>query len=503
MTFDVIVVGAGSAGAVVARRVLDAGLSVLVLEAGGRDANPAIHDPARVFELWHTDEDWDYRTVPQAGAAGRSLHLPRGRVLGGSHALNGMINVRGTRHDYDRWAAEGAAGWSWDDVLPFFRRLETHDRGASEVHGGEGPVHVSTGYPLSPVHAAIIDGAQECGIKLNSDPNGGDNEGVSKMELTLRDGARLTSWTAYVGPVLGNRRLSVATGAQVHRLVLEGDRVVGVDYVDAGGVARRARAERQVVLSAGALGTPALLLRSGIGPAQQLRAAGVDVRLDLPGVGANLQDHLLCPVPYGADRDVPPPAPGVPWAQSHWFAKSDPSLPVCDTQPINWNLPLYPEGTSGPANGFTLMGGLIQPFSRGSLSLAPDGDVLVDVGALSDDRDLLALEFSVRQVREVGRSAALAAFGAREVQPGPRGDDPAALREHVRRTVGSYHHQVGTAKMGVDAASVVDPRLALHGLSGLRVVDASVMPTIPAGNTNTPTIMIGERGAHFLLQEVG
>ncbi|NEM91069.1 GMC family oxidoreductase [Galbitalea soli] len=498
---EVIVVGAGSAGSVIARRLVDAGKRVLLLEAGGSDENPVIQDPARLGEIWHSSDDWDYFTVPQRHAADRRLHLPRGRVLGGSHSLNAMIYVRCAPQDYDHWESLGNTGWGWKDVLPVFKKIENYDGPPSDLRGTGGLLDVTVDYPLNPIQQSIIDAAVESGIPENPDYNGEELDGVARQQLTIRDGERLSTWRAYAAPILDSPLFTVVTGAWVHRLLLDGTRVIGVEYERAGEVIK-IEAD-QVVLTAGAIDSPRVLLRSGIGPATELARLGIDVVADLPGVGENLHDHLLSPVIFSTDREIEPPIPGTGITQSHLFWRSAPELEVPDTQPIHFSVPMYEDWMEGPAWGFTLMGGIITPASRGRLTLAgpePRAGVLIDLNALAEEADLLALEASVRQVRAIGTAPALAeGWGAREIYPGPEVDDDASLRDYVRRTVITYHHQVGTCKMGVDELAVVDPRLRVYGVTGLMVADASIMPRVTSGNTNAPTIMIGEKAAEFFL----
>jgi choline dehydrogenase len=473
---DVIVVGAGSAGSVVARRLVDAGAAVTLLEAGGPDVNPAIHDPARAGELWHGPEDWDHYTVPQPHAAGRRLHLPRGKVLGGSHALNAMIWVRGAPADYDGW---GLPGWTWSDVTPVFERIE------------KDLLEVVPNSPLHPIQQSIVDACLSVGLPVNPDYNSGELDGVSVQQITLRNGRRFNTWHAYGSPVAS--RMTVHTGVVVHRLRFSGSRVTGV-VASLDGQVRELPADL-VVLAAGALASPAILLRSGVGPADELAALDVDVVADLPGVGRNLHDHLLAPVIFATDRDVSP-SPGRSVTQVHWFWRSRPGLPVPDTQPICFSVPMYEPWMSGPPTGFSLMAGMVTPASRGSLRLAPDGSVLIDLAALSSPADFESLVASVEQCSAVGRAPALASqWGARQLYPAPADD----VREYVRRTAITYHHQVGTCRMGTDASSVVDPKLSVHGLEGLRVADASVLPRVTTGNTNAPAVLVGEQAAKFIL----
>ncbi|MEJ6548893.1 GMC family oxidoreductase N-terminal domain-containing protein [Corynebacterium sp. USCH3] len=495
-----IVVGAGSAGCVVARRLIDAGEKVTVVEAGGYDENPLIETVWSSVMLWHGPEDWDFQTVPQEHCGGRRLHLPRGKVTGGSHALNGTIWCRGSREDYDTWAYLGCPGWSWDDVLPTFRRIENFDGGGSALRGEDGLLDVSQGYTVNPIQESILSAGTEIGLPLDEDYNDGAPDGISRMQLNVRDGKRFTTWRAYLKPVLGHENLTVVTGAEVDRLVIEAGAVTGIEYIRDG--RRHTLHAGETILATGALGSPAILLRSGIGPADELLSAGVQPVVDLPGVGKNLQDHLLVPVVFTTSTPVPPPSTGV--AETHHFWRSRPDLAVPDTQPIHFSIPMYLDDMTGPENGFSLVAGLVRPQARGSVTLSgPDvsDELLIDLAALDNDVDVSALVASVRQCRRMGRAPSLAEWGAQEMYPGNDvGDDDDALEKYVRAHVGTYHHQVGTCRMGVDAGSVVDPRtLAVRGVTGLRVADASVMPLVTTGNTNAAAVLVGERAAGFIV----
>ncbi|GAB3272022.1 GMC family oxidoreductase N-terminal domain-containing protein [Arthrobacter pigmenti] len=503
---DCIVVGAGSAGNVIARRLLDAGKRVAVLEAGDDDTNPNIEHLFDLGALWHSPQDWDYQTTEQQGCSGRSLHLPRGKVMGGSHALNASIWVRGAKQDYDTWAYLGCPGWSWDDVLPVFKAIENYDGGASETRGAEGLLDVAQGFPRNPVQEAMLEGAVESGHKLNEDYNSGDVEGVSRMQLNVRDGKRFNTWHAYLKPEVANPNLTLLTGAHVRRLLVEDGTVTGVEF-EHEGETKTLRAP-ETVLCAGAINSAELLLRSGIGPAGELKDAGVQPVHNLPGVGKNLQDHLLAPVIFATGSNTPVPAPEVAPAEVHLFAKSRPDVAVPDTQPIFFSVPMYSQGyaggeMTGPENGFSMLGGLVRPQSRGEITLsgpAAEDPIRIDLGALTEKADVDALVASVRQCRGIGRSSALAAWEPEELYPGSDvSDRDEDLGQYVRDSVVTYHHQAGTCRMGQDADAVVDPRtLKVRGLDGVRIADASVMPLVPTGNTNAPTIMIAERAAALL-----
>lgn len=502
---SVIIVGAGSAGSVVARRLADAGARVTVFEAGGEDTNPAIHDLSRMGELWHSKDDWDYHTVPMPGAAGKPMHLPRGKVLGGSHALNATIWVRGAAQDFDDWAKDCGEQWAWKNVLPIYKQIEDFSGGASDLHGTGGPVPVDNDYELDEIHQSIIDAAVQSGIEFNPDYNGEQLDGVSKEQINVVDGERINTWKAYLKPV--RERIEIITDAQVHSVILESGAAVGVRYrID--GQFHELRAD-EVVLSAGALGSPQILLRSGIGPAAELQAVGVNPLHELEQVGKNLHDHLLAPViAKTAARAIPAPRAGVSVSQSHMFTRSREGLDRPDTQPIFFAVPMYSPGMQ-PVEGtaFTLHSGIITPHSRGEITLSGPGlddPAKIDLNALDDPRDLQAFLVSMKQCREMVKQDALAGtWGAEEVYPGGEVSTDQQLEDYIRNNVVTYHHQVGTCRMGADAQAVVDPQLRVRGLESLRVIDASIMPKITTGNTNAPAILIGELGAKFLVSDLG
>jgi choline dehydrogenase len=498
-TSDYIVIGAGSAGSVVTRRLLDAGHSVHVLEAGSADTDPNIHSPQGWPLLLTGANDWAVMTMPQKHANNRTLYWPRGKVLGGSSSLNGMIYIRGHRTDYDAWAANGAEGWSWDEVLPLFKRSEDHVDGATDFHGQGGPLHVEKIVDRHPAAQAFVDAAKALGHHETEDFNGGRMTGVGFNHTTTREGRRASAWQSFVAPVLDHPRLTVTTGALVSRVVMEGGRAVAVEY-EAGGVRHRAEAESEIILSAGAIGSPKVLLLSGIGPRDQLQQLGIVPVADLPGVGENLHDHLLAGNLYEARQPLAAGRHNL--LESQLYAHSnqtDEEAP--DLQPLFLHLPYPTDGGPAPEHGYTIAPGIVRPRSRGRLRLAsadPGAASLVDPNILADEYDVEALVDAVELCREIGKQDAFAPFRKAEFTPGNvSGRDH--LREFVRQSAGTYHHQVGTCKMGIDDLSVVDPQLRVHGIQGLRVADASIMPAVPSGNTNAPAIMVGEKAAELIL----
>lgn len=501
-----LIVGAGSAGSVVSRRLLDSGHTVSLVEAGGSDdANPNIAHLNTLGLIWHSEQDWDYYTVPQPGANQRSLHVPRGKVTGGSHSLNACIWVRGASSDYDTWERMGCSGWGWQQVLPYFMKAENYDGAPNPLRGRDGLLDVVQDYPRQELQESMLEATLEQGHPLNEDYNLGEPTGVSRMQLTLRNGLRFSSWSAYLKPVLDHENLTVHTGLRVAHLLLKDRRVQGIVVVDDTGKEQELRADA-VILCAGALGSPEILLRSGIGPRAELQELGITVQVDSPKVGKNLQDHFLSPVIYSSELELghPQTAP----TQTHFFAKSQPELAHPDTQPLFFSYPMYsqgyPGGMSGPEEGFTLMAGIVSPHSRGELKLTGTSladPVHLDLGTLAEQADVDALVESVRQCRAIGRQPVLAQqWQAQEIWPGEAVTDD-DLEQYVRDSVVTYHHQVGTCSMGPESQDVVDPQtLGVRGVEGLHIMDASIMPKIPTGNTNAPSIMIGEKGADIVLE---
>ena len=523
--FDHIIVGAGSAGCVIARRLVDAGRKVALIEAGGPDDNPAIHAPDRAWELWNSPEDWAYTTEPQEHSLKTSLFWPRGKVLGGSSALNGMIYIRGAKADFDNWAYNGAAGWSCDEVLPYFKRSEDFEDGASHYHGSGGPLPVTRIHEPNPASLAFLDACAAYGLPLNDDPNADSILGAGLTHLTVRNGRRMSAWTSFVLPVLNSPLLTVITGAQVTRLIFDGaGRAAGVRLAGAGQVfssrtdaagsppvpssaawpATELRCSGDVIVSGGTVGSPQLLLLSGVGPADDLRALGIEVTADLPGVGANLHDHMLATILYESARTVPEGKANN--LEAHLFTASDPAMPAPDLQPLMSHFPMPVEGYPVPdyGNGYAIVPGVIRPLSRGRLwlrSADPAEHPALDPHYLEEPADLRALVTAMKMSREIGDSGALKDWRAREIAPGPDVRTDEEIAEYAMRNLITYHHQVGTCKMGIDTMAVTTPDLRVHGVEGLRVADASVMPAVTSGNTNAPTIMIGERCADFLLSQ--
>ncbi|WBL72902.1 GMC family oxidoreductase [Serratia liquefaciens] len=494
--YDYIIIGAGSAGSVVTRRLVDAGLKVLLLEAGPRDDMPAIHNPPEAMALWHSAVDWGFSTQPQIYAGKQDIYWPRGKTLGGSSSINGMMYVRGLPADYDNWAAMGATGWSWKDVLPYFRKAENCNiDGLSNLHATGGLLQVSRP-AMTPLAHAFVEAGQQAGLRRVQDYNDGqDSTGVSFPQYTMTpDGKRASAWVCYGDAIRGADNLSVITEARVLKLLNQGDHITGVHFVHRG-TDYRIEARHEVLLCAGSLMSPSILLHSGIGPAEQLEKMGIKTLVNLPGVGENLHDHLVCPMVWSSPQPVAVGlASGI---EAQIFHKSAPALSAPDTQSLLFTMPFMP----GVTQGYTVTPGLVRPISRGRLwlnSLDPLQPPLMDPRVYSEDQDLEVMTDKALLLREVMKQTALAPWRGKEMgMEGVNNRDK--MRDYIRRMTASYHHQVGTARMGTDNMAVVDPQLRVHGLSGLRVIDASVMPVIPTGNTNAPSIMIGEKAADMIL----
>jgi len=505
--YDYIVAGGGTAGCVLAARLSqDRAARVLLLEAGSADRTRAMTVPAAWPENLGSAADWADQTTSQAAAG--PVPYPRGRALGGSGAINAMAHVRGHRAGYDGWAADGADGWDFAALLPYFRRTERAAGRDPALRGTDGPLPVGPA-PAGgrhPVAEALAAALTELGCPVTDDLSGPRPEGVAWADLAISGGQRVSAADAYLRPVLHRPNLMVQTGCLVTGLRLRGGRCTGVRYARGGQLAGAA-ASGEVILCAGAIGSAQLLLLSGIGPAGQLRTLGIDPVADLPGVGANLQDHPIILLSYAARAPLPASRynHGEMYAalRSGLTGPSGPDGGRPDLHLFPILLPLAPAGCTPPDAGYALVAAVTQPASRGSVRLAgaaPQTRPLIDPGLLADDRDLDLdrLEAGLRLVRRAAAQPGLAGLARAEVWPGPDVRDPAGLRGYIRRGVGSYWHPAGTCRMGRDPAAVVDPDLRVHGLAGLRVADASVMPTIPNAHPNATVLAIAERAADLI-----
>lgn len=528
--YDTIVVGAGSSGCVIAGRMsADASHRVLLLEAGGKDNSFLIRKPGMIA-LIHTVPqikekfDWGYKTTPQADALQREVKTTRGKVMGGSSSINGMVFVRGNRANYDGWAAEGCTGWSFDELLPLYKRMEDFEGGGSDLRGTGGPLAVTYSKKLSPVSYAFQDAvASTCGVPKLDDYNGEQQEGVGVVQVSAKGGVRFSTSKAYIEPAKQRDNLVVHSGAHVLRLIIENGRCKGVVYRHEG-QDKVAHTSGEVVLSAGAIGSPQLLMLSGIGPADELRALGIDVQADLP-VGHNLHDHLLFPMTWTAPRGGHKGTPfhffssllkevtvGGTWlARSVFemfaFLKSDPSAPIPDIQlhSMPWAYPPIPDEDGRPTVDLrpcmTVQPTLIYPKSRGRITLKSSDPTVaphIDPRYLSDPADLELLVKAAELTREIMGASEMRSEVGEEIEPGGAFLDQQKLRAEIPRRASTVYHPVGTCRMGVGEQAVVDPQLRVRGIEGLRVADASIMPSITGGNTNAPCIVIGEKCVDLL-----
>ena len=523
MTYDYVIVGAGSAGCVLANRLsANPAHRVLLLEAGGSDWHPFIHMPAGLAKLVNNRRvNWSYDTEPQAHLDGRRLWWPRGKVLGGSSSINAMVYTRGDARDYDEWAtATGDERWAWRNVLPLFKRAEGNARGADDFHGADGPLAVSDLRHHNVLSAAFVDAAAQAGFAHNDDFNGATQAGFGLYQVTQKNGARCSAAVAYLRPVRARSNLTVLTGAAATRVLLDGARASGVEYRHRGGTHRVQAA--CVILSGGAINSPQLLMLSGIGPADHLREHGIPVAHDLRGVGANLQDHLdVCtlvrstqPVTYDRINDA---AVALRFllkrdgigssnvAEAGGFARTRLAPDArCDVQ-FHFVPALLDNHGRNRLDGFgyTVHACALRPKSRGAIRLRsadPFADAAIHANYLGDAEgaDLATMVEGARLSREILAQAAFAPYRGAEIFPGADAGTDAELAAFIRRKAETIYHPVGTCRMGGDADAVVDSELRVRGIEGLRVVDASIMPTLLGGNTNAPTIMIAERAAQCL-----
>lgn len=525
--WDYIIVGAGSAGCVLAHRLsADAEVSVLLLEAGGRAPSWdwRIHMPAALsYPMNSTTYNWDYLTEPQPHLDDRRMHTPRGRVLGGSSAINGMAYVRGHPLDYDRWAEDPAlAHWSYQHCLPYFRRAETRDLGADDYHGGDGPLYVTTGPGWSPLYQAFVEAGSEAGYGYTPDMNGYRQEGFGPMQMTVRAGVRWSTAKAYLEPVLQRSNLEVRTRVLAQRILFDGRRACGIEYARRGAT-EQVHARGKVILAGGPINSPQLLMLSGIGPGDHLRSHGIDVRADLPGVGSNYQDHLemyvqqRCRKPvslYPALKPLNKIKVGAQWlllhtghgATNHFesggFIRSRAGVKHPDLQYHFMPIAIRYDGKSPVSDhGFQAHVGPMRSPSRGTVRLRstdPRRHPIIDPQYMSHEQDWEEMRASIRLTREIFAQPALAEYAGGEIAPGPEAESDADLDAFIRQNVESAYHPSCTCGMGSGPDAVVDGNTAVHGLEDLHVVDSSIMPTIVSGNLNAPTIMVAEKAADLI-----
>jgi choline dehydrogenase len=518
---DYVIVGAGSAGCVLANRLSeDPSVRVLLLEAGGRDRSLNVKIPAAFRKQFHSRLDWDFATEPEPHVDGRSLYVPRGKMLGGCSSMNAMLYVRGRPLDYDSWEAQGAPGWGYRDVLPYFMKSEDNVRGASEFHGVGGPMHVTEQRSPRPLSRRLLEASEAAGIPRIVDYNGPEQDGASMFQVTQKNGKRFSAADAYLRPAMARSNLDVRTNVTVLGVEFEDDRAVGVRLrKDRGGV-EVVRAEREVLLSAGAICSPQLLLLSGVGPAEELRAAGVEVRHDLPGVGRNLQDHPFLTVLwevsdqntlYGADK----PKPLAEWmlrksgpltstvAEVVAFTRTRGGLPAADIQ-FHMGAAYSEDHGAEEYDGHCMAIGpvLVSPRARGQVwlrSADPTAKPRIITNSLSEPEDVESMVAGMTLAREIAQQGPLKQIVVKELKPGPAVVDREELEADLRRRLMLIYHPVGTARMSdTHEEAVVDSQLRVHGLENLRVIDASIMPSIIGGNTNAPTMMIAERAADLI-----
>ncbi len=529
---DYIVVGAGSAGGVIASRLSeDPHCEVLLLEAGGSDRTKLCTIPGMV-SIIHTEPkvkkrfDWGYYTAPQANGAGRRIPYVRGRVLGGSSAINGMVYVRGNKQNYDDWAAEGCDGWGWNDALRCFKRLEDWAPGANEYRGAGGPIRVTAASDVTPATSALIQAISDTlGVPVLEDYNGASQEGIGTCQMNARDGLRFSSSEAYVHPALERPNFRVQTGVTVSRVIIEKGRAVGVELIERG-QRKIVRARREVVLSAGVIGSAQILMLSGVGPADELRALGIESVADLP-VGKNLHDHLFVPLTFLAPTAVHRGTAfhflsgmiAEAWKGNTWFARTvfeamgfvrssvaRPAVPDIQIHCLPWSYPSPNQDKPVRAKvdhrpALTVMPTLIYPKSRGEVRLTssdPSAAPHIDPHFLEQPEDRRLLLEGIKMIREVMASRGLTDVVSGELHPGPEFASEAAIAAELPNRIHTVYHPVGTCRMGVDERAVVDPSLRVRGIEGLRVADASIMPSITGGNTNAPSMMIGERCAELM-----
>jgi choline dehydrogenase len=507
MQYDYIVIGAGSAGCVVANRLTeDHDITVLLIEAGNPDSKLEIQIPAECVNLLGSEVDWSYFSEPEPYLNDRKMFCSRGKVLGGSSSINFMMYVRGNPHDYDCWQELGNSGWSYQDVLPYFKKSENQQRGASEFHETDGELSVTDLIAPAPISQRFIDAAVALGYDYNPDFNAKQQEGAGFYQHTIKDGKRHSAAAAFLMPILQRPNLTVITGALVTRLLFDNTRTVGVEYQH-NGTLYQTRVDREVILSAGAFDSPKLLMLSGVGNAAHLQALEISVVVDLPGVGQNLQDHLLVPVVYQATQDLQFANTSSIGEAGLFLHSEDNSEVAPDLQFIFSPIQFLPPSYTPAEFGFTGVAALTHLQNVGSVNLQSSADPndapMLRMNYLQNEADVQKLVAAIKLMRQLLHERVFDEFRGEEIAPGNDVQSDEALVAYIRDAGSTVWHPIGTCKMGIDPMAVVDPELRVRGVEGLRVVDASIMPTITTGNTNAPTIMIGEKAAALLKAERG